>query len=160
MTSCQKEEQPYPEEEVVSELEACKRNGLNFTYCTGRYQVQVRFGVSGNLNIPSDAIVAKSADILSGATTECSSSTQYPIDGSKPCFEAKVGTVISLEARDLPGWRFVGWKRLKSSYCHDAPIVDQDEPRKAYLYMHEDFMGRCNRGMKNFVVVADYVEIF
>lgn len=99
--------------------------------CTGYYQVELRFNKE---DVPSSLVIAK--------------------DG----FRADLGSLLTFEATDAPGWKFVGWKRLPNSYCAYSPIVDEDNNRVAYTYMHEKYMGNCNIGPQNIKLYAEYIK--
>lgn len=99
--------------------------------CTGYYEVELRFNKD---DVPTSLINAK--------------------DG----FKADLGSLLTFEAMDAPGWKFVGWRKLPNSYCAYSPIVDEDNKRIAYTYMHEKYMGNCNIGPRNIKLYAEYIK--
>jgi len=101
--------------------------------CTGYYDVDLWFNEDG---VPKEAIIAH--------------------DG----FRADLGEMMTFEATDVPGWKFIGFRKLPNSYCEWSPLVDEDNPRITYTYMHEKYMGNCNIGPRNIRLYAEYIKVF
>ena len=116
-------------EEIIMEDTPCYDHDL---VCKGYYEVELWFNDD---DVPDNVIIAH--------------------DG----FKAPLGQVMKFEAIDIPGWRFVGWRKLPNSYCEYKPLVDGDNPRIAYAYMHEKYMGNCNIGPLDIRLYSHYIKV-
>ena len=99
--------------------------------CLGVYNVEIWYDHDDN---PKNLIVAK--------------------DG----YSAKLGELLTFQGTSVPGWKFIGWRKMTNSYCEYSPLVDEDDPTIAYVYMHEKYMGNCNIGPMNVRIVAEYIK--
>ena len=73
-------------------------------------------------------------------------------------YSAELGDPLSFRGTSAPGFKFIGWRKVRNSYCAYSPIVDQDDPTLAYVYMHEKYMGNCNLGPFNVKIVAEFIK--
>ena len=72
----------------------------------------------------------------------------------------KIGTLREIVANDGPGLRFLGWRK-GPSYCDHQPIIDEEDPRKAYIFIGEDYMGNCNAPTTPWVRIEPmYIRVF
>mgnify|MGYP000321343083 CR=1 FL=1 len=119
------------EEIVILEREDIEIECNGVPYCTGYYDVEIWFN---NDDVPDNVIIAHNGH------------------------RADLGKVMSFEATDIPGWKFVGWYKFPNSYCEYQPLVDEGNPRIAYTYMHRKYMGNCNIGPQNIRLYAHYIQ--
>ena len=115
--------------EEISQENKCR--GISEIHCLGVYSVEI---LSNYDDFPKDLIVAK--------------------DG----YSAELGTTISFEGTNKPGWKFLGWRKIMDSYCAYNPLVESDTPNIAYVYMHKNYTGNCNIGPINVKIVAEFVK--
>ncbi len=115
--------------EEVSQEKECR--GINEIHCLGIYNVEI---LSNYDDFPKDLIIAE--------------------DG----YSADLGTVLTFKGTDKPGWRFLGWRKIKDSYCAYTPLVESDTPNIAHVYMHKNYTGNCNIGPINVKIVAEFVK--
>jgi len=73
-------------------------------------------------------------------------------------YSAELGELLSFKGTSVPGYKFIGWRKMRNSYCAYSPLVDEDDPSIAYVYMHRNYMGNCNIGPFNVKIVAEYIK--
>ena len=72
----------------------------------------------------------------------------------------EMGTLHKIRATSGPGFRFLGWRKMKELYCSYQPIVDPDDYEVMYIYADDDYMGNCNNGLSRLWITAEYIEVF
>ena len=73
-------------------------------------------------------------------------------------YSAKLGTTLAFEALSVPGLKFIGWSKRKACYGCYQPLIDDENPNIAYVYMHEKYHGNSNIGPENVQIVANYIK--
>jgi len=99
--------------------------------CSGVYKVKIVYNYD---DIPDELIIAEKG------------------------YSAKLGELLSFKGTSAPGYKFIGWRKVRNSYCSYSPLVDEDDPTVAYVYMHRNYMGNCNIGPFNVKIVAEYIK--
>ena len=80
----------------------------------------------------------------------------YGIEGTS----YEIGTLREIKANDGPGLRFLGWRK-GPGYCDYQPLVDPDDPRVAFIFKGDNYMGNCNAGNYHDVkITAEYIRVF
>ena len=77
---------------------------------------------------------------------------------AKDGYTAKLGTTLTFEAIDIPGWKFISWSKRKECYGCYQPLIDDENSNIAYVYMHEKYHGNSNIGPENVQIVANYIK--
>jgi len=74
-------------------------------------------------------------------------------------WQGTYGRVMTFEALDVEGYSFVGWKKAPAAYCQATPLIDSDNPRILYVDNPIDFIGNCNTGgLEKVVIYPAYVR--
>ena len=109
-----------------------KTNARDAIWCLGVYTVDIWTNI--DMSEAEDFIIAK--------------------DG----YSAKLGTTLTFEAIDVPGWKFVGWSKRKKCYGCYIPLIDDENPNITYVYMHEKYQGNNNFGPENVSIDVNYIK--
>jgi len=116
------------------EDDCSKTNARDAIWCLGVYTVEIWTNIDmGEVEV-EDYIIAK--------------------DG----YSAKLGTTLTFEAIDIPGRKFIGWSRQYACYGCYQPLVDDENPNIAFVYMHEKYQGNNNFGPENVEILANYIK--
>ena len=123
------------------EDDCSKTNARDAVWCLGVYTVDIWFNETVEIwynenpvELPEGLIIAE--------------------DG----YSAKLGTTLAFEALSVPGLKFIGWSKRKACYGCYQPLIDDENPNIAYVYMHEKYHGNSNIGPENVQIVANYIK--
>jgi hypothetical protein len=129
ITSCEKDDHDMSHYALWDEETEVNCHGEPL--CLGYYEVSFRFNKEG---APDNLIIAH--------------------NGTR----ANLGELMKFEAVDVPGWKFITWRKMPNQYCEYSPLIDDEDPRIAYTFMHEKYMGNCNIGPQNIRLYAEYIQ--